>query len=302
MAISKYNIKKWYKMVTGNSILHVNQGIGKYYSKDEIKGYYNDLTEKITKDTTTLEGELPKYPGNDGVSKIFPIGVFQYGLGAYDLYIATNKEEYLKKFKLCVDWTVDHQDDNGGWKTFEYETPNTPYSSMAQGEAISLLARAYTYYRNETYLPLIKKGISFMMMSLESGGVCLHDKKDIYLKEFVDRPVVLNGWIFSIFGLYDYLLIDSSNKKVNEFYRDTIKTLKAVLQNYDLGYWSKYDLGSKIASPFYHDLHIAQLNALYDITNIDLFKDYADRFEKYSKNKFFRIKAFIVKAIQKIKE
>ena len=50
MGISLYKIKKWYKMMTGKSISHVNQGVGTCYSKTEVAGYYNDLTEKVTKD------------------------------------------------------------------------------------------------------------------------------------------------------------------------------------------------------------------------------------------------------------
>lgn len=48
MGISIYKIKKWTKMLTGRSISHVNQGMGKIYSKDDIRGYYNNLTEKVT--------------------------------------------------------------------------------------------------------------------------------------------------------------------------------------------------------------------------------------------------------------
>ena len=33
MGISLYKIKKWYKMMTGKSISHVNQGVGTCYSK-----------------------------------------------------------------------------------------------------------------------------------------------------------------------------------------------------------------------------------------------------------------------------
>lgn len=302
MSISIYNIKKWSKMITGKSILHVNQGIGKLYCKDKIRGYYNDLTEKITKDNLTAEGELPKYPGNDGVYKIFPIGIFQYGLGAYDLYLQKKDETALNKFKLCVDWTYKNQDANGGWKTFEYENSLLPYSAMAQGEAISLLSRAFCLYKDDKYLESIEKGISFLMTSIDDGGVSLFENNNIYLKEFVDKPVVLNGWIFSIFGLFDYLLINKNNETVKQFYRKTIDTLKMELPKYDLGYWSKYDLGKTIASPFYHKLHSAQLQALGEITGEKLFIDYAEKFSNYSKKKFNKRKAFVIKAFQKIRE
>lgn len=48
MGILIYKIKKRYKMMTGQSISHVNQGIGTCYSKTEVLGYYNDLIEKVT--------------------------------------------------------------------------------------------------------------------------------------------------------------------------------------------------------------------------------------------------------------
>ena len=59
MGVSIYKIKKWYKMLTGQSISHVNQGAGTCYSRDCVAGYYNDLTEKITKDEPSIL--VPKY-------------------------------------------------------------------------------------------------------------------------------------------------------------------------------------------------------------------------------------------------
>jgi len=46
-------------MLTGKSIWHVNQDIGKCFSTDSIKGYYNNMTEKVTK--------MPELLDNDGL-------------------------------------------------------------------------------------------------------------------------------------------------------------------------------------------------------------------------------------------
>ena len=54
MAINIIQIQRWTKMLVGRSVEHVNQGIGKVYSKNEIKGYYNDLTGKVTMDKSFL--------------------------------------------------------------------------------------------------------------------------------------------------------------------------------------------------------------------------------------------------------
>ena len=49
MSISLYKIKKWTNMLRGKSVHHVLQDEGKLYSKTEIRGYYNNLTEKVSR-------------------------------------------------------------------------------------------------------------------------------------------------------------------------------------------------------------------------------------------------------------
>ena len=74
MSLNKYNIEKWYKMLTGKSVLHVNQDIGKSFSSTEVKGYYNNLMEKVTKEPQLVyNDQLPttKQPGNTVI--VFPV-------------------------------------------------------------------------------------------------------------------------------------------------------------------------------------------------------------------------------------
>ena len=107
MSISIYKIKKWYKMMTGKSISHVNQGVGTCYSKTEVAGYYNDLTEKITRDDPNML--VPKYYVDTGEEIYFSIGVFQYDLAAYDLFLTTHDEIYKNKVIACADWAIENQ-------------------------------------------------------------------------------------------------------------------------------------------------------------------------------------------------
>lgn len=83
MSVSIYKIKKWIKMITGKSILHVNQGVGKFFQPGKVLGYYNDLTEKVTKDPETLEKRmLPIAYNEEGKQVVFATTIFQYGLGS----------------------------------------------------------------------------------------------------------------------------------------------------------------------------------------------------------------------------
>lgn len=299
MSVSLYKLKKWYKMLRGHSISHVNQGVGELYSPNEILGYYNDLTEKVTRDDPNIL--VPKYYVDTGEELYFSIGIFQYGLAAYDLFLKTKDEVYKKKLLACAEWALENQQDDGSWVTFLYEHPTHPYSSMAQGEACSMLLRAMKVENNNKYYDAAKKAIDFMLLPLNKGGTTIYDGDDIYLYEYTEEPLVLNGWIFSYWGLRDFSII-SRNKEIEKITDATLKTIIKTLPQYDLKYWSRYDITRRIASPFYHRLHIAQLKAMYDLTGETQFKNYADKWQSYYNNPFCKGIAFINKAIQKIFE
>ena len=298
MGISLYKIKKWTKMMTGNSISHVDQGVGKVYSINEIKGYYNNLIEKVTK-REDLGNKVPMSNVDTGEKIYFSIEIFQYGLGAYDLFLLNNDKKMLTKVKAAADWAVNNQQEDGSWRTFAYENPSHPYSSMAQGEGISLLLRAYLELEERKYLDTVKKAIKFMLLPIDKGGTTKYEGEDVYFYECTDDPLILNGWIFSLWGVVDYCKYFNDSEVKNILER-TLKTLEQKLSDYDIGYWSMYEDGMRISSPFYHKLHIAQLNIMYELTGKDVYKTYADKFEKYQSNKIYKNIAFVRKAMQKI--
>ncbi|WJY26416.1 D-glucuronyl C5-epimerase family protein [Sporosarcina trichiuri] len=301
MGLSIYNIKKWTRMLTGKSIEHVNQGVGKVYSIPEIKGYYNDLTEKVTKGVDLYDVKLPKLKIENGDEVLFPIAIFQYGLGAYDLYLLKKDKLFLDKFNLCVEWALDTQQRDGSWDNFFFKFPDAPYSSMAQGEGVSLLIRAYKEFNDEKYLVAAEKAINFLIIPLEKGGTTKYVNGDVFLLEATNKPTILNGWIFSLFGLYDYIKVVNDDK-VRSIYDRSVQTLINHMGDFDNGYWSKYDLGKMIASPFYHNLHVSLLDAMYEITNESIFKDFSTKWNRYQNNLVNKNYALFKKAVQKIVE
>ena len=299
MGVSIYKIKKWYKMMTGKSISHVNQGVGTCYSKTEVAGYYNDLTEKVTRDDPNIL--VPKYYVDTGDEIYFSIGIFQYGLASYDLFLKTHDETYKSKLLACADWAVENQQEDGGWVTFTYNRPNAPYSSMAQGEGISMLIRAHVVTSDERYISAAKKAKDFMLKPIGEGGTTQYNGDDVVFYEYTDSPVVLNGWMFSLWGLYDYCKY-LEDEQVAVILQKTLETLKKRLPDFDAGYWSKYDCGKRLCSPFYHKLHIAQLNTMNDLFGDPIYKEFADKWEKYQSSFWKRKRAFCKKAMQKVFE
>lgn len=299
MAVTIYNLKKWFRMMRKKSIYHVNQPRGKAYSKTELKGYYNDLTEKVSRSECSQSYELPELEIPSGKRIHFSIGIFQHGLGAYDLFLLSGKKIYFDKFLLCADWAVSTQNKNGAWDTFSHESPDAPYSAMAQGEGISLLLRAFKETGNKLYGVAAEHAMKFMLC--EKNGLMISDGEQVYFKEYTDKPVVLNGWIFALFGLLDYCMV-FEDETVYKLYHQSLATIAEHLCDYDTGYWSRYDQKSLIASPFYHSLHIAQLEVLYDLTEKQVFQVYAQKWNRYTKQPFNKIRAFTLKAYQKIRE
>ena len=172
---------------------------------------------------------------------------------------------------------------------------------MCQGEGASLLSRAYKHYANSVFSVGATKAIDFMLRSTEDGGTAQYKNDELILLEYTHLSAVMNGWIFALFGLYDLTLVND-DEKYKKALSKTLSTLQKYLPKFDNGYWSLYDLDIKIASPFYHNLHIAQLEALYVATGHEIFYYYQQRFNMYASNRWNRNRAFFLKALQKVVE
>lgn len=290
-------------MFMGKSPLHVNQDIGKHFSTSDVRGYYNNLKGKVTIEPNWVDTlYIPKVEVEDGICIEFPVAIFQYALGCYDLYIETKEAKYLNKFLQLAKWTSDNQDVLGRWDNFSYIYPDNPYGAMAQGEAVSVMVRAYIETNNKEYLEKSRKAIDFMLLPLEEGGTTYYKEDDVILMEYTHLPVVLNGWIFAWWGLYDYVKVSGDKGIYELIMQKSLSTLIKYLPRFRNNIWSKYDLGVMIASPFYHNLHIAQMQAMSAITKEPIFYEYAKKWENQYKNPFVKLLATTIKAYQKITE
>lgn len=303
MALSENNIKRWYNMLTGKSVWHVNQNIGTCFSKTEIKGYYNNMTAKVTMMPQLLNSDaLPILNLGKGKTVESAVAIFQYGLGAYDLFLKTKDEKYHKKFLQAVKWAVNKQEPSGAWDNFSYFYPNHPYGAMAQGEGTSLLIRAYIDTGDEQHLKRAKAAIDFMLLSVDEGGTTLYSSEDTIFLEYPHRKAVFNGWIFAWWGLYDYVVITKDKEKYSNVLDNSLQSIVKMLPSFSNSYWSIYDLENRMASPFYHNLHVAQMQAMYQLTGNETFAIYAKKWSKQQHNIVCKTMAFVKKAMQKLAE
>jgi hypothetical protein len=222
-------------------------------------------------------------------------------LKCYSYYLKTKNEDYLKLFWANANWMYDNvkivNDTVALWTNDNmiYDKYNLDFgwaSAFGQGVGLSVLSRAYQISKDEKYIILAEKVLNSFNLDYKKGGILnIDDNGNYWYLEYPSNPpaYVLNGFIFGLFGIYDYWRISNSPKAFICFQRG-INTLKRNLHKYDKGYWSAYDLeyNKYCAGYNYHkNVHIPQLKVLYQLTGDEAFKIYASKFSKYLSEPYF---------------
>lgn len=300
-------LRRWGAMLLGRSYWHVPQGLGRLFAPGRLCGYYNDLTAKAQWNGPVDEAGLPVNEFR-GRQIYFPTTLFQKALGHWDLWLASGQkdEAHRTAFLNIARWAVETKDEQGGWPLWPLLGLRyaSPYSAMTQGEGISVLVRAYLLTQDPVYLEAARLALGPMQKPLDDGGACRVVPEGSILEEVPTEGyrAILNGWVFASFGLYDYLLIEDSDE-VRQMLERSLSALVAHLPSYDAGYWSYYDLSGHLANPFYHRLHIAQLEALSLAfpEHAHVFNRLREQFMRQDKNFLCRARAIGVKAYQKFR-
>lgn len=293
-------VRRWALMAAGRTSVAVPQGKGRLFQSNEVSGYYNDLTGKYLANPELDGAGIPLTTLGDRSTVRFPIAIFQYGLGAYDSFLETSSPHARTAFEVTARWAFENQRPDGSWNAFEpIHSKRFTVSAMAQGEGASLLIRAGLHANEQRYISAALDAIDFMLLDVSTGGTARRFEGRLILEEYPgpDPRTVLNGWIFAIFGLWDAALVNGRYFRVLS---DALEGLVQSLSWFDMGYWSKYDISGRIASPAYHHLHIAQLLALYDLTGRWEFISTAQRYKCYADNRLFATRAIGAKVIQKL--
>lgn len=254
------------------------------------------------------------YQGHIGV-QYNPIAISQWGLGNYNLWHQNETKSNYKKFINSANWLVENliQNDHGlfVWMhNFDWEYNKTLYSpwysGLAQGQGLSLLIRAYNETQDEAYKNACQEVIKTFKKTINEGGVLYIDKNgNKWIEEYIlDPPThILNGFIWALWGIYDYLLV-YPDKDMKILFNELLHTIVTELQKYDTGIWSLYELSNNkirmVASDFYHQLHIVQLSIMYNITKNKKFMIYSEKWSDYHSRNINRKLALIHKIIFKV--
>lgn len=160
------------------------------------------------------------------------------------------------------------------------ETMNVPwYSGMAQGQILTAAIRLFKITNDSLYFDLATKtfnSFKYLKDDFVPWVVFMDEDNYYWIEEYpadFGRTKALNGFIFGIYGLYEYYLL-TRNQKCEILLKAAITTIQKYVHLYrNPGDISYYCLRHKMKYRNYHLYHTEQLLMLYKITGDEFFKN-----------------------------
>ena len=285
----------FWRYAHGKDYFRQSQGLGPHFR--DARCYYNDLTGKALWNGEVQNGVPVLYFPSSGKSVANPCMILLWALGSLDRYFLEGEVGFLDNAGYAARWLLENVRSEGYWDggvagsdpSHDYYSDN---SSMNQGLALSFLTRILQNELLNHSLRLeldvlTRRVLDTMLQPIEQGGTARERGEDLYLYEFayMDECVVFNGWVYGIFGLWDHACRTADPVTQRQLDK-TLATLKRTLPLFIRSDgWSYYDTQGRIASPFYHDLHISLLEALQLLTGDSAFREPMQIFQKVNNRK-----------------
>lgn len=157
---------------------------------------------------------------------------------------------------------------------------NGSYSSgIVQGKAASFFLRCYRHTKEEKFKLWAKNCLLSAWIPLDEGGVLRKlSNNQFWIEEYPSpRPsMVLNGFLFYIIALAEYLTIEDDDVIKNQF-ELSLQSVLTWMPNYKLGHGLLYSMYRwSLCNVHYTGIMKFQFEHLYMLTGIVIFKEYAE--------------------------
>jgi hypothetical protein len=225
--------------------------------------------------------------------------ISQYALANASAAIRGDAERKSRLRVLC-DWLVQEQQTQGdgtGLWLMAFDNPKyswlrAPWSSaLAQGQAVSALLRGAELLDDRGYSDAACSAYEALHGRRTSLSLVDETGPELWYEEYpAVRPLhVLNGHVYALLGVLDFARA-FDDEVAHARWRRAVTTLSARLGEYDLGYWSAYDLLTKepVDHHYHKNIHIPQLRILHGLGGGAAFAACADRWEAYMDNRLAR--------------
>ena len=236
--------------------------------------------------TPLLDGSGVPLHDYGGYAQYNPVQISQYGLAHHERWLRTGDDSDRDVYLRMANWLVDNQQSSGLWLyTFAFGTQPVPWwSSMAQGQAMSLLARAWQETGDARYRDAGALALATMRRAQTANGVAQWDRGSYWLEEYMPpySRHTFNGFVFSIEGLREWNLA-TGDANAAAWAAEALRTASSWLPRFDTGEWSRYNSApGTIASLKYHVIQVMQLRYLAQLTRDPVFAATAIRWATYA--------------------
>jgi hypothetical protein len=206
-----------------------------------------------------------------------PLFIAWWGMHRLQTFQATGDAAALQDFWVQVQWlrahAVHRSDGAVVWPCyFDWQEGaallKSPWiSAMYQSVVISALVRAYRLGGDKELLDLCVKATKVFSLPIESGGVQTVVGEGVLYEEYPVYPLprVLDGFLFSLLGLYD-LAIETGSSAILALFTEGVAGLRAAISSWNYrGKWSWYGTHGYLCPPHYHHLNALLLGMVGEL-------------------------------------
>jgi hypothetical protein len=158
-------------------------------------------------------------------------------------------------------------------------------SGLAQATAMQALSRGSRYFQDPKYLDVARQALGAFRTSPPRGVRVRAGAGNHYLIYSFDSGLrVLNGFLQSLVGLYDYAEA-ADDDRARALFRAGDRRARQEVPAHDTGAWSLYSAGGNESDLGYHRLLRDFLQSLCDRTRENPYCSTAERFSRYMKER-----------------
>ena len=268
--------------------------------------YYQDFSQAVQLVESGYHGGfddhgVPCVVSPDGAAIYNAITTAQYALANMTEF-RRGDQARADRARLQVESLVATQERVGQWAgcwVMSHDNPKyawlrTPWTSaLASGNSISALLRAWELFGDERYRSAAEAAYDGLHRPRTTGRLCEEVGEELWYEEYPATPPmrVLNGHVYCLLGVVDYARV-FRDPEAETRWRRASSTVLAHLGDFDLGYWSAYDLRWREPATIHYqkNIHIPQLRVLADLTGDSGFSAVADRWDRYLHSRVSRLR------------
>jgi len=240
-----------------------------------------------------------------------PVFIAWWALMSLERDYRESNPDHLKSFHSQVQWLKENAvlrpDGAAVWPyNFDWQEGRcrlkAPWiSAMSQGLALSVLVRAFRLTQDDRLLSLAEQSARVFERYVEDGGVRTQEDSHVLYEEYPGYPLarVLDGFLFSLLGLYD-LAQELKSAKIRKLFDDGVDGLKFKLADWDYrGKWTWYGTHGYLCPPHYHRLNGTLVAILAHITKDAFLMRFAERWNRQRLSSLDKAEIFVLFALTK---